>query len=663
MGLILDGTTGISASGNIYAGNLIVTGDFVPTNVSTVGNVQGLNLATTGNVSAVGNVTGSNFIASGILLGGGNASVGGNVTVGALFTGGAISAAGNIKTASNLLTPNVASSTNLNLGTTTTPNLVVLTNSNLSVFGGISAYGAIVTEISFRANGTASVSGNITTNTNLFTPNVVSSTNLLLGAAGTPNVVTVSDTNVSVTGNVTATGNIAAVAGFTTPATVSATANITGGNLLTGGNISAVGTITATANISGGNILTLGLISSSGNIDGGNINTSGVGNIAGFVIFGNTISTANTTMYLDPLNEGTGNGTVVVLGNLDVRGTTTTINSNTVAINDLTFVVANNATTAAQADGGGFVVGPDPTHYAELTYSSAANQWYASIGMSIGGTVQTAGTINSGNNVFASNVVSAVGNVYGSNLLTGGIIRATANISSSGNILSLGYHTTGSGFAGSGTYTGPFSDGIVLDYSAPNARISTGLSTGIYFYNGGIASTLLGGFSPSGTFSVLSGITNAGSNGVGNIGSSGGYFNTVFAKATSAQYADLAEMYCADENYAPGTVVEFGGEQEVTKTTGSHTTAVAGIISTNPSYLMNSTLDCECAVEVALVGRVPCQVVGTIKKGDRLVASDIAGVATILDMSKYEPGCIIGKALEAYDSVEVGTIEVAVGRF
>ena len=150
---------------------------------------------------------------------------------------------------------------------------------------------------------------------------------------------------------------------------------------------------------------------------------------------------------------------------------------------------------------------------------------------------------------------------------------------------------------------------------------------------------------------------------MGNIGSSGGYFNTVFAKATSAQYADLAEMYCADENYAPGTVVEFGGEQEVTKTTGSHTTAVAGIISTNPSYLMNSTLDCECAVEVALVGRVPCQVVGTIKKGDRLVASDIAGVATILDMSKYEPGCIIGKALEAYDSVEVGTIEVAVGRF
>ena len=69
-----------------------------------------------------------------------------------------------------------------------------------------------------------------------------------------------------------------------------------------------------------------------------------------------------------------------------------------------------------------------------------------------------------------------------------------------------------------------------------------------------------------------------------------------------------------------------------------------------------------CVVAVALTGRVPCQVVGTIKKGDRLVASDITGVATGLDMSKYQPGCIIGKALEAYDSSDVGTIEVAVGR-
>jgi hypothetical protein len=157
-------------------------------------------------------------------------------------------------------------------------------------------------------------------------------------------------------------------------------------------------------------------------------------------------------------------------------------------------------------------------------------------------------------------------------------------------------------------------------------------------------------------------IVNANANGVGNIGNSTTYFNTVFAKATSAQYADLAEMYVADADYTPGTVIEFGGNEEVTASQTSHGTAVAGIVSTNPSYLMNATQTGNHVVAVALVGRVPCQVVGTFKKGDRLVASDITGVATSLDNSKYEPGCIIGKALEAYDSNEVGIVEVAVGR-
>ena len=123
-------------------------------------------------------------------------------------------------------------------------------------------------------------------------------------------------------------------------------------------------------------------------------------------------------------------------------------------------------------------------------------------------------------------------------------------------------------------------------------------------------------------------------------------------------------MYCADNNYPPGTVVEFGGEYEITITTLSHSTQVAGIISTNPSYLMNSTIACEeNALEVALVGRVPCRVVGTIYKGDRLVSSGLhPGVATALDMRQYQPGCIVGKALENYSSTDVGVIEVAVGR-
>jgi hypothetical protein len=168
---------------------------------------------------------------------------------------------------------------------------------------------------------------------------------------------------------------------------------------------------------------------------------------------------------------------------------------------------------------------------------------------------------------------------------------------------------------------------------------------------------------PAGTGNVhIGGNVMPTANATSNIGSPLFTFNTIFAKATSAQYADLAEMYCADSEYTPGTVVEFGGPEEITITTQSHSTQVAGIVSTNPSYLMNSALTCTNALEVALVGRVPCHVVGNIAKGDRLVASSTPGVATRLDMSQYQPGCIIGKALEAYNSETVGTIEVAVGR-
>ena len=112
----------------------------------------------------------------------------------------------------------------------------------------------------------------------------------------------------------------------------------------------------------------------------------------------------------------------------------------------------------------------------------------------------------------------------------------------------------------------------------------------------------------------LTAIVNGGSNGVGNIGSSTTYFNTIFAKATTAQYADLAEMYEADQPYNPGTVLVFGGNSEVTTSTVSHDPAVAGIVSTNPSYLMNSELKNPNSVALALTGRVPCHVKGPVKK-------------------------------------------------
>jgi hypothetical protein len=130
--------------------------------------------------------------------------------------------------------------------------------------------------------------------------------------------------------------------------------------------------------------------------------------------------------------------------------------------------------------------------------------------------------------------------------------------------------------------------------------------------------------------------------------------------ATAAQYSDLAEMYSADSEYEPGTVVSFGGEKEITQSTQSHDSRVAGVVSTAPAYLMNSGL--ENGTALALHGRVPCKVIGRITKGDLIVASSTPGVAQSIDSSFYAPGCVIGKALENYDSQSIGTIEVVVGR-
>jgi hypothetical protein len=132
--------------------------------------------------------------------------------------------------------------------------------------------------------------------------------------------------------------------------------------------------------------------------------------------------------------------------------------------------------------------------------------------------------------------------------------------------------------------------------------------------------------------------------------------------STRALYADLAEMYAADSLYSPGTVMIFGGNQEVTTSTVTHDNRVAGVVSTNPAHIMNSGLQGEFTVAVALSGRVPVSVIGNISAGDRVVTSNRAGVAEALDMGRYQPGVIIGKALQNYSGNGVGVIEVVVGR-
>lgn len=94
---------------------------------------------------------------------------------------------------------------------------------------------------------------------------------------------------------------------------------------------------------------------------------------------------------------------------------------------------------------------------------------------------------------------------------------------------------------------------------------------------------------------------------------------TFSGTATTANYADLAELYLSDYAYEAGTVVRVGGEFEVTATDGDHNHSVLGVVSAFPAYLMNNQL--ENGLPIALKGRVPVKVGGTVKKGDRLVGA------------------------------------------
>ena len=136
---------------------------------------------------------------------------------------------------------------------------------------------------------------------------------------------------------------------------------------------------------------------------------------------------------------------------------------------------------------------------------------------------------------------------------------------------------------------------------------------------------------------------------------------TMSGRATSANYADLAEKYLSDADYETGTVVVFGGDEEITVTDKHHDTRVAGVISEKPAHLMNAELEGKHPLAVGLTGRLPCKVLGKVKKGDILVTAAKPGYAIVNNTPL--PGTIIGKSLENKDNFDEGLVEIVVGRF
>ena len=263
----------------------------------------------------------------------------------------------------------------------------------------------------------------------------------------------------------------------------------------------------------------------------------------------------------------------------------------------------------------------------------------------------TLGTVRVHNGIAGGNILASIDAVQ---TISNKTLTAIGNISSTGIINTTGNIICSVLDAGSIECTG-------IVYANSTAQ-STSTTTG--------ALEVLGGVGIVGNLNVGDGTLAGGTHKFqGNVvpftsntytlGTNTLWWSLTYSKAVQAQYADLAENYTSDSDYAPGTVLVFDGEAEVTQSATSHDTRIAGVVSTNPAYLMNSK---ENGVAVALQGRVPCRVLGPVSKGDRVVSSHIAGVAQGLDLQHYQPGCIIGKALQAIESIDISIIEVVVGR-
>jgi hypothetical protein len=390
--------------------------------------------------------------------------------------------------------------------------------------------------------------------------------------------------------------------------------------------VNATGNITATGNVTGGNIITAGLISATGNVSGGNILGNGYylsgiatlasvyyqlqvqGNVTGNSAGNATLTASNSSGILYPR---AGNG-ITMSGNATTNVLTITVSGST-----------NDGTLWGNGGDCGLITdATTPPNYDNGLVDEAVVDAY-----DLGILLQSAPGGANGSiqfNYNNQNFGGAENFTWSSN---------TANLYVGGNATFTGSQTVG----GNATVTG--------------SQTVTGNITGGNLTTAGVLTVNSG--------NAVSAIVNGGPNAVGNIGSSSKYFNTVFAKSTSALYADLAEIYDTDIEYQPGTVMIIGGTKQLTQSTMSHDSKVVGVISDKPAYLMNTGVDGQ---PLALTGKVRCLIKDSVKRGDLLVSSDMPGYAQVLDPALYQVGCVFGKSLEDFDG-DTGEIWILVGRY
>jgi hypothetical protein len=427
----------------------------------------------------------------------------------------------------------------------------------------------------------------------------------------------------------------------------------------------------------------------SGNVSAGNVNG---GNLVSGTYLQGTLTTAAqpnitsvgtlTSLNVNGIITGTSLVSNVATGTapLTVSSTTKVANLNVEFLDGYDTSVATVAST---------VVVRDPTGNISGSYFVGNGSLLTGVIAATAATVTTAAQPNiTSVGTLTSVAVSGVTNLnsVGNVIITGGTNGQVLTTDGSGSLS----WTTVSGGGGS------YANSNVATYLA-SGTVSTNITTtanvsGAYILGNGSSLSSLTGANVTGqvgnalvagtvytaaqpnitSVGTLTSLTVAGVIGIGSLntttitaGSSGtagtitGDWTLTAGSTLQATYADLGERYSSDMQYESGTIVMIGGEREVTLATSDGRYRLAGIVSTNPAYVLNST--CADSVIIALAGRVPCKVVGPVRKGDLLTISDTnQGVACAT--ASYLPGTIIGRALADYNKEGVGVIEVKVDR-
>ena len=317
-------------------------------------------------------------------------------------------------------------------------------------------------------------------------------------------------------------------------------------------------------------------------------------------------------------------------------------------------------------------------------------------GLTVSGTISgsvsgSAGSV-AGQNVSGEVDFAQVANSVAGANVSGTVASATSATTAGSTTSSATFNNSGSGVASGTTFNG--GTARTISYNTIGAPSTTGTNaSGTWGINVSGSAGSAGSATTAGTVTTaaqpnitsvgtLSSLNVTGTTNTGTLqsttittgsnstaGTITGDYTLTAGSTLNATYADLAEKYTADADYAPGTVVLFAGEAELTAVgvAGSH--AVAGIITTNPAQVYNAECTAgegEFVVELALIGRVPCKVIGPVHKGDLIVSSEMPGFGCAADPDTVKPGTIIGKAITAYDAQDDltpdGVCEVLVGR-